>query len=82
MDLISGLLVYDPTRRLSALEALAHPFFNELRMPGARLPGGVPMPAVDDWILGELDGAPGRVRAVLDPRKRAGKSGEATSAHR
>ena len=82
LDLISGLLVYDPTRRLSALEALAHPFFNELRMPGARLPGGVPMPAVDDWILGELDGAPERVRAVLDPRNRAGKSGEATSAHR
>ena len=31
VDLISRLLVYVPTERPSPLEALLHPYFNELR---------------------------------------------------
>jgi len=38
IDLISKLLEYTPTQRLSAIEAMVHPFFNELREPGTRLP--------------------------------------------
>src|SRR5437016_6013429 len=30
IDLISKLLEYTPTQRLSAIEAMVHPFFNEL----------------------------------------------------
>ncbi len=30
-DLLEKLLVLDPTRRISAMEALAHPFFDEVR---------------------------------------------------
>lgn len=38
IDLITALLEYTPSRRLSAIEAIAHPFFDELRDPNTRLP--------------------------------------------
>jgi glycogen synthase kinase 3 beta len=38
IDLISKLLEYTPTQRLSAIDAMVHPFFNELRDPNTRLP--------------------------------------------
>ncbi|KAI5288605.1 regulator of ime2, partial [Ascosphaera acerosa] len=38
IDLIAGLLEYTPTQRLSAIEALCHPFFDELRDPNTKLP--------------------------------------------
>ena len=38
IDLISRLLEYTPTQRLSAIDALVHPFFDELRDPNTRLP--------------------------------------------
>lgn len=36
--MISKLLEYTPTRRLSAVEALVHSFFDELRDPNTKLP--------------------------------------------
>ena len=38
IDLISRLLEYTPTKRLSAIDAMVHPFFDELRDPNTRLP--------------------------------------------
>jgi glycogen synthase kinase 3 beta len=38
IDLISKLLEYTPTQRLSAVEAMVHPFFDELRDPNIKLP--------------------------------------------
>ncbi|KAF3118911.1 regulator of ime2 [Orbilia oligospora] len=38
IDLISRLLEYTPTQRLSAIDAMCHPFFDELRDPNTRLP--------------------------------------------
>jgi glycogen synthase kinase 3 beta len=38
IDLISKLLEYTPTQRLSAIDAMVHPFFDELRDPNTRLP--------------------------------------------
>lgn len=38
IDLIEKLLEYTPTKRLSAIDALADPFFDELRQPGVTLP--------------------------------------------
>lgn len=37
IDLISRLLEYTPTQRLSAIEALTHPFFDDLRDPNTKL---------------------------------------------
>ena len=38
IDLISLLLEYTPTHRLSAVDAMVHSFFDELRDPGCRFP--------------------------------------------
>ena len=38
IDLIARLLEYTPTERLAAVDAMVHPFFEELRDPSTRLP--------------------------------------------
>lgn len=38
IDLVGRLLEYTPTQRLSAIQAMIHPFFDELRDPNTRLP--------------------------------------------
>lgn len=44
IDLVSKLLEYTPGSRLSAVEAMCHPFFDELRVDGARMPNGKDFP--------------------------------------
>ncbi|URD94860.1 shaggy-related protein kinase [Musa troglodytarum] len=56
IDLTSRLLQYSPSFRCTALEACAHPFFDELREPNARLPNGRPLPPLFDFKQ-ELNGA-------------------------
>lgn len=45
IDLVGKLLKYTPTSRLSAIEAMAHPYFDELRRLGQRkeAPDGTPI---------------------------------------
>lgn len=38
IDLIGKLLEYTPTERLSAIDAMVHPFFDELRDPNTKFP--------------------------------------------
>lgn len=38
IDLIARLLEYTPTERLAAVDAMVHPFFDELRDPSTKLP--------------------------------------------
>jgi glycogen synthase kinase 3 beta len=38
IDLIARLLEYTPTERLGAIDAMVHPFFDELRDPSTRFP--------------------------------------------
>jgi serine/threonine protein kinase len=40
LDLLKTLLVYEPDKRPAPLAALAHPFFDELRLPNVELPDG------------------------------------------
>ncbi|KAL9099907.1 MAG: hypothetical protein Q9163_004649 [Psora crenata] len=65
IDLISLLLEYTPTQRLSAIDAMVHPFFDELREPGCRFPdsrhAGSPskeLPKLFDFSCHELSIAP------------------------
>lgn len=44
IDLLSGLLCFNPNSRLDSLTALDHSFFNELRKDGVKLPSGEPIP--------------------------------------
>jgi serine/threonine protein kinase len=46
IDLVAKLLEYTPEARLSAAEAMCHPFFDELRVEGARMPNGKEFPAL------------------------------------
>eukprot|EP01017_Pseudomicrothorax_dubius_P027202 TRINITY_DN3102_c0_g2_i3.p1 TRINITY_DN3102_c0_g2~~TRINITY_DN3102_c0_g2_i3.p1 ORF type:complete len:258 (-),score=47.56 TRINITY_DN3102_c0_g2_i3:173-946(-) len=41
IDFISKLLVYNPAERYTAIKALTHPFFNELRSPTFRFAPGI-----------------------------------------
>ncbi|TKA28915.1 Protein kinase gsk3 [Salinomyces thailandicus] len=65
IDLISRLLEYTPTQRLSAIDAMVHPFFDELRDPNTKLPdtrhsNGAPreLPNLFDFSHHELSIAP------------------------
>ncbi|KAL5132333.1 Shaggy-related protein kinase iota [Glycine soja] len=66
IDLASRLLQYSPKLRYSAVEAMAHPFFDELREPNARLPNGRPLPPLFNFKQ-ELDGAPPELLPKLIP---------------
>jgi len=54
IDLVSKFLKYKPHDRLDPFEALAHPFFDELRDPNARLPNGRPLPPIFNFTDDEL----------------------------
>lgn len=55
VDLMSKLLRYEPDQRLLPLEALAHEFFDELRNPKTRLPGGGALPELFSFLPVELE---------------------------
>ncbi|KAI0225800.1 glycogen synthase kinase 3 [Massospora cicadina] len=48
------LLDYTPTRRLTAVEAMAHPYFDELRQLGTRYTSDRPLPELFDFSEQEL----------------------------
>lgn len=67
VDLVSRLLQYSPNLRCTALDALIHPFFDELRDPNARLPNGLFLPPLFSFKSNELKGVPVEVLAKLIP---------------
>lgn len=46
ISLLQGLLMFDPSARTSACEAMADPFFDEIKVQGKHLPNGMPLPAL------------------------------------
>lgn len=75
IDLVSRLLEYTPTNRLSPLQSCAHAFFNELRTPGCKLPNGRDLPPIFNFTEQELRIQPS-LNASLLPAGAAG-AGEA-----
>jgi len=55
VDLVSKFLRYKPESRLDPLEALCHPFFDELREQNARLPNSKPLPPLFNFTDDELN---------------------------
>eukprot|EP00697_Spironema_sp_BW2_P016730 gnl/Spiro4/8123_TR4283_c0_g1_i1.p1 gnl/Spiro4/8123_TR4283_c0_g1~~gnl/Spiro4/8123_TR4283_c0_g1_i1.p1 ORF type:complete len:466 (+),score=66.94 gnl/Spiro4/8123_TR4283_c0_g1_i1:111-1508(+) len=55
IDLLSSMLRYIPGQRVRALEACAHPFFDELRLPTTRLPNGQPLPPLFNFNQAEWE---------------------------
>ncbi|GLT31911.1 hypothetical protein SLA2020_066110 [Shorea laevis] len=67
VDLVSWLVQYSPNLRCTALEALVHPFFDELRNPNACLPNGRPFPPLFNFKPQELKGANVEILCKLIP---------------
>ncbi|XP_045796823.1 glycogen synthase kinase-3 homolog MsK-3 isoform X2 [Trifolium pratense] len=67
VDLVSRLLQYSPNLRSTALEALVHPFFDELRDPNTRLPNGRFLPPLFNFKVNELKGVPSEMLVKLVP---------------
>ncbi|XP_010523040.1 PREDICTED: shaggy-related protein kinase theta [Tarenaya hassleriana] len=67
VDLVSRLLQYSPNLRCTALEACAHPFFDDLRDPSVSLPNGRAMPPLFNFTAQEMAGASPELRHRLMP---------------
>jgi len=65
IDLVSKLLEYTPGARLSAVEAMTHPFFHELREEGARMPNGKDFPPLFNFTREELSVRPDLIRQLV-----------------
>ncbi|OMJ95229.1 hypothetical protein SteCoe_1441 [Stentor coeruleus] len=64
IDLLASMLVYSPTKRVTAYQALQHPFFDELRVQGTRLPNGDPLPPLFNWSEIEMKTHPELIRSL------------------
>ncbi|KAF9577745.1 regulator of ime2, partial [Lunasporangiospora selenospora] len=58
LDLISHLLEYTPNSRYTPIQAMVHPFFDELRLPETRLPNGKDLPPLFNFTPLELSSRP------------------------
>ena len=67
IDLVQSLLVYCPSTRPSPLEALGHPFFDELRLEETRLPNGNDLPPLFNWSPEETQTASPELIQRLTP---------------
>ncbi|XP_064394364.1 glycogen synthase kinase-3 beta-like [Halichondria panicea] len=54
IDLVSRLLEYTPSNRITPMEACAHSMFNELRLPNSRMPNGRDFPPLYNFTPQEL----------------------------
>ncbi|VDD94083.1 unnamed protein product [Enterobius vermicularis] len=71
VDLVSRLLEYTPSARLSPLLACAHTFFDELRQPECKLPNGKPLPPIFNFSEEELRIEP-NLNSILVPQNAQG----------
>jgi len=69
IDLVSKFLHYEPNFRIHPFDALAHPFFDELREPHARLPNGKSLPNLFNFTDSEMKMASerGLLKKLLPP---------------
>lgn len=65
IDLVSRLLEYTPTSRLTAISAMVHPLFDELRTEGTRMPNGREFPRLFDFTREELSISPDLNRQLV-----------------
>jgi len=75
IDLVSKLLEYTPTARMTPLQACAHPFFDELREPGTRLPNNRELPPLFNFTEEELKINPSLNNILIPPHIRAAGGG-------
>jgi glycogen synthase kinase 3 beta len=64
-DFIGRLLCYDPVIRIKPLEALAHPFFDELRDKKTMLPDGKKLPDLFNFTNEEIKTGPELIKRLI-----------------
>jgi len=67
IDMISKLLEYTPNARLGAIQAMVHPFFDELRQEDARMPNGREFPPLFNFTREELSVRPDLIQQLVPP---------------
>ena len=67
VKLIEKLLKYEPELRMTPIEAMLHPFFDELRSEATRLPNGDPLPDLFQFTREELSTADEAQQERLTP---------------
>ncbi|BGO91563.1 hypothetical protein NBRC10512_003223 [Rhodotorula toruloides] len=65
IDLISKLLEYTPSARLTAIESMCHPFFDDLKVPDAKMPTGKDLPPLFDFTREELSCRPDLIKNLV-----------------
>ncbi|KAI9275354.1 Pkinase-domain-containing protein [Sporodiniella umbellata] len=65
IDLMSAILQYNPLVRPTAIEALAHPFFDELRKPETKMPTGKELPPLFNFTVEELSLRPDFIKKLV-----------------
>jgi glycogen synthase kinase 3 beta len=65
ITLVSNLLEYTPSSRLTAIEAMCHPFFDELKWPDTKLSSGKPLPELFDFSEVELSVKPELIKSLV-----------------
>ncbi|KAK4705419.1 hypothetical protein P7C70_g780, partial [Phenoliferia sp. Uapishka_3] len=71
IDLISKLLEYTPSARLTAIEAMTHPFFDDLRVPDAKMATGKDLPPLFNFTREELSIRPDLNKQLVPPHMEA-----------
>jgi len=69
LDFVAKVLMYEPTLRLCPLQALLHPFFDELFQPKTTTPEGRPLPELFNFTKEEYDYDKESIQAILDKKK-------------
>jgi glycogen synthase kinase 3 beta len=65
LDFVSKLLMYEPELRLTPLQALAHPFFDELREIDTLLPNNKKLPELFNFSKEEVNTDPELVESLI-----------------
>lgn len=79
IQLVSKLLEYTPSSRISPLDACAHPFFDELRDISTRLPNGRDLPPLFNFTAQELTIQPNLNNMLIPPHARQGNPEDPSS---
>jgi len=67
LDLLSKMLVFEPDKRISAIDALTHPYFDELRDEGLVFPHGNLMPDLFNFSEFEIKNIDSQNLEILIP---------------
>jgi len=76
LDLLSRMLQYVPTERITALQACAHPYFDELRDPSVELPSSFDKQLLFNFTDVELSSQPDLAEALVPAHARSAMHAE------